>query len=461
MTLHLPSQLFRPVILLAWAPVLAIAADTRPLTAQGLPPEVLADRFLVQADRHIRNEDFGAALEALYRILALQTEHGLELPDDFWIKQAQVAFGAGEYDQALAGATRYLEVAGSDGAEYMTALELLDEAVAEGCAPGPDFLRATPEMVRQCVALGADLGAEDEYGSTVLQWAGYHADSAVTEILIDAGLFPAPVRGRSGPVFRDCDTCPEMVVVPPGSFMMGSPVSEAGRSDDEGPRHEVTIAYPLAVGVYELTFAEWDACVSAGRCGGYRPDDEGDGRGRRPVIHVSWEDAQAYVEWLSSETGQEYRLLSEAEWEYVARAGTRTARYWGESESAQCRYGNGLDSDAEREYSEHIAEQGFEPVQCRDGYVETAPVGSYEPNAFGLYDVLGNVREWTDDCRADSYVNATTDGSLRRGGDCSDRVLRGGSWNYEPDDLRSASRNRLSAGNRFDIDGFRLARTIN
>ena len=176
---------------------------------------------------------------------------------------------------------------------------------------------------------------------------------------------------RPGTVFRDCAACPEMVVVPAGSFMMGSPESSEEAYSDERPQHRVTIESPFAVGVYEVTFAEWDGCVRAGGCGGYRPEDQGWGRGSRPVINVSWEDAQEYVRWLSRETGQRYRLLSEAEWEYVARAGTQTARYWGESESGQCRYGNGYDrtGHAELEYP-------WEPVTCSDGYEYTAPVGS-------------------------------------------------------------------------------------
>ena len=135
-------------------------------------------------------------------------------------------------------------------------------------------------------------------------------------------------------VFRDCDVCPEMVVVPAGSFMMGSPETEEGRRDNEGPQRQVTIDYAFAVGVYEVTFDEWGACVQGGGCGGYQPHDVW-GRGRLPVRDVHWEDAWQYADWLTPQTGQEYRLLSEAEWEYVARAGTRTARYWGDETRQQ------------------------------------------------------------------------------------------------------------------------------
>ncbi len=259
-----------------------------------------------------------------------------------------------------------------------------------------------------------------------------------------------------GTVFRDCAACPEMVVVPPGSFMMGSPATEEGRDDNEGPRHRVTIGYPLAVGVYEVTFAEWAACVRAGGCAGYRPEDAGWGRGRRPVIYVSWEDAQAYVEWMSSETGEEYRLLSEAEWEYVARGGTQTARHWGASSSGQCGYANGYDRTGDQKH-----DFLWDPISCSDGHADTAPVGSFEPNAFRLYDVLGNVWEWTDDCWNESYAGAPTDGSPWASGDCTLRALRGGSWYDVPDLLRSADRNRIRAGSGLSYSGFRLARTIN
>ncbi|WP_420463599.1 formylglycine-generating enzyme family protein [Candidatus Palauibacter sp.] len=256
---------------------------------------------------------------------------------------------------------------------------------------------------------------------------------------------PTSPRHAPGDVFSDCSGCPQMVVVPAGTFRMGSPASEEGRYDDEGPQHSVTIPAPFAVGVYEVTFAEWDACVRTGGCGGYAPADEGWGRGNRPVMNVSWDNAQTYVSWLSQQTGQRYRLLSEAEWEYVARAGSRTARYWGASESGQCRYANGDD----------------DYVSCTDGHAYTAPVGSFAPNVFGLYDVLGNVWEWTQDCSNGSYAGAPTDGSAWQSGECGGRVLRGGSWIITPRFLRSAYRNGLTTGLRNYLNGFRVARTLN
>ncbi|WP_419949448.1 SUMF1/EgtB/PvdO family nonheme iron enzyme [Candidatus Palauibacter sp.] len=256
---------------------------------------------------------------------------------------------------------------------------------------------------------------------------------------------PGPSATLPAQTFRDCERCPLMVTVPAGTFIMGSPASEEGRREVEGPRRSVTIEAPFAVGVYEVTFDEWEACRRDGGCPGDRPDDEDWGRGRRPVINVSWNEAQAYVRWLSRQTGQRYRLLSEAEWEYVARAGTETARYWGESASGQCRYANGSDSSA----------------PCPDGYEYTAPVGSFTPNAFGLYDVLGNVSEWTEDCGNDSYAGAPTNGSAWQSGDCSRRVVRGGSWGIVAGGLRSALRYGFTSDYRDRHQGFRVARTLN
>ena len=261
-------------------------------------------------------------------------------------------------------------------------------------------------------------------------------------------------KREAGHRFRDCVGCPELVVVASGSYRMGSPSGEAGRDDDEGPVHRVSIGEAFAVGVYEVTFEEWDACVRDGGCGGYRPDDEGWGRGRRPVINVSWEDAKAYVRWLSRKTGKGYRLLSESEWEYVARGGTRSARYWGEGERGQCRNANGADEAGKRQYSDWTI------ASCDDGYVHTSPVGSFEANGFGLHDVLGNVWEWVEDCWNESYEGAPRDGSAWTRGKCGARVLRGGSWYDEPWYLRSAFRGWDSTGNRDIFAGFRIVRTL-
>lgn len=271
--------------------------------------------------------------------------------------------------------------------------------------------------------------------------------------------FVMPTRSVAGQevgeVFRDCDVCPEMVVVPAGSFKMGSPETEEGRWGDEGPQHQVTIDYEFAAGVYEISYDEWEACVQAGGCGGYVPEESRWGRGTRPVSEVSWDDAWLYVDWLTDQTREQYRLLSEAEWEYVARARTRTKWYWGESELDQCRYANGYDASA-------FAELGieWEMVGCRDRQTYPASVGSYLPNDFGLYDVLGNVSEWVDDCWNGSYESAPTDGSPWYTGDCTRRVHRGGDYTDDPADLRLAYRNGRSSDFRISYTGFRVARAV-
>ncbi len=277
---------------------------------------------------------------------------------------------------------------------------------------------------------------------------------------------PAPLVGDpepSGSTFRDCPHCPEMVMIPAGSFLIGSPDSEEGRGADEG-QHEVTVADSFAMGVYEVTFEEWDACVDDGGCDGYRPEDHGWGRGRRPVTDVSWQNARAYVEWLIEETGHAYGLPSEARWEYAARAGTRTARYWGESATEQCRYANGADQDLAETNASGVArfeEYGLTFPSCSDGQGEgTAPVGSYEPNAFGLYDMIGNLTEWTDDCWNPDHSGRPEHAGIRFSGDCSQRMLRGGTWGYPSEFLRSAHRFQFELGHRDNGLGFRVIRII-
>lgn len=241
--------------------------------------------------------------------------------------------------------------------------------------------------------------------------------------------FPVQV----GQSFRDCPECPEMVVIPAGRFLMGSPAHEKGRYTNEGPQRDVALRTHLAIGRFEITFAEWDACVAARGCN-HRPNDRGWGRGRQPVMDVSWEDAQQYVEWLRQRTGRHYRLLTEAEWEYAARAGTTSAFATGH---------------AIHETQANHAHKVNRP----------SPGGSYAPNRFGLHDMQGNVWEWVQDCFERSYNNAPMDASEPVvTPNCAWRAMRGGSWSNTASFLRSAMRYGFAATTRRDDTGFRVAR---
>jgi len=241
---------------------------------------------------------------------------------------------------------------------------------------------------------------------------------------------------------------PEMVVIPAGSFQMGSPDNEPGRSNDEGPRHPVTIQ-SFALGRYEVTFYDYDRFAKA--TGRTLPSDEGWGRRNRPVINVTLHDAQAYTQWLSAQTDHTYRLPSEAEWEYAARAGTTTPYWWGD-----------VASHEQANYDKYKSVGGV--AQGRDQWEYTAPVGSFPPNPFELYDTADNVWEWVADCWHESYQHAPADGSAwmqEDGGICDFlRVVRGGSWRSHPQYLRSAFRFGLWTGLAINFVGFRLARTL-
>ena len=354
----------------------------------------------------------------------------------------------------------------------------------------------------------------------------------------------------SKPTFRDCAECPEMIRVPAGNYMMGSPSKELealkGMSlkDDsrvfkgyDTPVHQVVIGKPFAVGVKEVTRGEFKQFVRAtghegsvcrtnektrwgsvtdeamglsmvfgilnpvlmvpamidGLSGeaakrgntweerernwenpGFVAFEKLDHKDEHPVVCVSWDDAKAYVNWLSEKTGKEYRLLSEAEWEYVARAGTGTARYWGglprvataedsyallegersiPLEQSQCGYANGRDLSWRKLYGSRVA-------TCNDGYAHMAPVGSFPPNNFGLYDMMGNVAEWVEDCWNKSYAGAPSDGSAWKTGNCKGHVIRGGSWNTSPEYMRSAFRVARTATKGSRSLGFRVAQTL-
>jgi formylglycine-generating enzyme required for sulfatase activity len=240
--------------------------------------------------------------------------------------------------------------------------------------------------------------------------------------------------------FRECaKNCPEMIVIPAGEFMMGSPPNTAAYSG-EIPQHKVTITKPFAVSKFVVTFVDWNACVSVGGCS--QIGDSGMGGDTKPLINVTSDDVQDYLTWLTRMTGQQYRLLTEAEWEYAARAGTTTAYYWGDevgTGNANC---GGCGSKWDNR--------------------ETSPVGSFKPNAFGLYDMAGNVVQLVEDCSHNNYEKAPTDGSAWVDGDCSRHMMRGGSWAGPPMQLRSANRGSVLrfAGYRFNYIGFRVGRTI-
>ena len=247
--------------------------------------------------------------------------------------------------------------------------------------------------------------------------------------------------------FQDCKVCPRMVVVPAGSFDMGSPASEKGRSSNEGPVHKVTIANPFAVGKHEVTFEEWDACVADSGCRQYKARDHGYGRGNRPVIDVTWIHAKAYAIWLSEKTGKKYRLLSEAEWEYAARAGSKTTYWWGPTASHEyANYGKDKCCGAE--------------IRGRDQWEMTSPAEAFPPNPFGIHDMLGNVWEWVEDCWQETYDATPRDGSPTKDGDCNRRVMRGGAWSSMPVKIRPAYHDAYPPDDRGEFIGFRIARTM-
>ena len=358
-----------------------------------LPPEIQVDRLLVQAEREINDGEHWSAVFTFERILAICEEHGLGIPAEFWFRQAGVLHSAGLDERAIEASTRYLKEAGRDGKHYQAALELLDAAEV-------GLAEARREEARAKAA----------------------ADRAAREL-----------EARRAAI---APSVPEMVVIPAGTFRMGC-VSGRQCDSDERPIREVRVE-SFELSKHEVTFQQWDACVEYGGCRWVA--DEGWGRSDRPVIHVTWDDAQAYVGWLSRETGEAYRLPSEAEWEYAARAGTETIYSWGNQR------GRGLANC-----------DGCRCVHCGS---RTSPVGSFPQNAFGLHDMHGNVSEWVRDCWNANHEGGPTDGTARETGDCSARVLRGGSWGDKPNKDRAATRWGRYAYRKYSDLGFRIARTL-
>ena len=272
----------------------------------------------------------------------------------------------------------------------------------------------------------------------------------------DAAVEPQVVFPRAGTEIKDCPKCPAMVVVPAGSFVMSYPPGDSGRFQQEGPVRTVNFARPFAIGKFEVTFDEWDACTAEKQCP--KIDDKGRGRGRRPVMYVSWEQAMGYATWLSKKTGRIYRLPTDAEWEYAARAGVDSRyRFWGIAPDRVCTVANVYDQTARKQ-----DDTGYENLPCDDRFAEAAPAGSYKPNAFGLYDMLGNVSEWTEDCLPTGlqWRGAPMDGTANLKGDCSQRAYRGGSWfENEKPYIRSPDHYKFMGARDSDL-GFRVVRML-
>ena len=366
--------------------------------------------------------------------------------------------------EARAAITRDAEA--KEAAQRQAAAERDDDAFRRAQAEGTEdafdaYLRAFPggRNVEAVLTLKAGL-ARAERDRSAWQAAVARDERTAYEAYLAAfpdGLHLAEALAaverltlRPGKVFRDCDDCPEMIVVPPGSFDQGAgPGAPLARSN-ERPVRPVRLARPFAIGVREVTFDEWDRCVAAGVCRA-QPVDNGWGRGRRPVIMVSWVDAQDYVSWLSSETGERYSLPSESQWEYVARAGL-TGAWPGGAPERVCDVGNVAG-----------AETGFEwrHDACADPFsLGTGETGYFSPNAMGVYDMVGNVAEWTQDCMNLSYLDAPTDGSSWERGLCSSRVTRGGSWFSGSVELRLSARFPLRSGESNDFTGLRVVREV-
>ena len=415
--------------------------------------------------------------------------------------KAALAAGADVNARGVAGLTALMHVADKG---YVLLLPVVLEADPDLDLRAPDGATALfiatvhghSEVVSALVRAGADISIVGPRGKTAVDVAqaafgdqeAKRADPAILALL--EGLNWVELEGMTeeererlarerlkrewpeGKVFRDCDECPEMIVVPAGSFEMGSPTSEVGRGDDEGPEHMVTIAEPFAVGKFEVTRGEFGQFVSATGhstelCEVLSEKDgkpvvvlSGDWRSPPhfiqgdwdPVTCVNWNDAQAYVRWLSAKTGETYRLLSEAEWEYAARAGTQTPFHTGWTISTDQANFNG---NWNYWYNDvYMRREGVKPQK-------TMPVGSFAGNKFGLHDMHGNVEEWVEDCLNENYLGAPSDGGAwEQDYHCQSRIFRGGSWASPAFFSRSANRSFKWATNRTDDLGFRVARTL-
>lgn len=365
--------------------------------------------------------------------------------EDYTVHQAEALSALNRHEQAVLRLQTALNAKGFEAGTADGAVGGQTRAAVEAHRRARNFDISTVDLA------AIDAAPISALATGVERWVRPAPARTITPSASTSTAPQATNAKRVGDSFRDQlsggGQGPEMVVIPSGSFTMGSPANETGRHDDEIPQRSVRVDYQLSIGKYEVTWAEWEACVTDGGCednsnkkysSAKSAGDAGFGRGNRPVINVDWNDAQAYVRWLTDSTGETYRLLSEAEWEYAARAGSADRWSFGDDESDLVSYG-WYDSNSNS---------------------RTQPVGTKNANAFGLHDMQGNVYEWTQDCWNSSYSGAPRDGSVWESRDCSRRVLRGGSWYSISGNLRSAERYRRNASYRNYGVGFRVARTL-
>jgi formylglycine-generating enzyme required for sulfatase activity len=414
----------------------AVAADT--------PDDDIPQRLKRLNYIFMRGEaEFAGRMDAL--VAALET-------DIDWIRShTRLGQLAAEWDRGKRSTELVLR-----GAALVAAEQWISAQPAKGPSPTDlqrDFIRASrAEALAHAVRVGRTqvliglLAAAVLAGIGYLGWANRAALEFQSRLLLDdltpafvSVLSPSAERAmHTGESFKECASCPEMVVIPAGQFLMGSAARDG--PDSELPQHEVAIATRFAVSRFLITFDQWDACLAHKGCN-HRADDRGWGRGLIPVTDVSWSDARSYVEWLSKQTGRPYRLLSEAEWEYAARAGSKTQYPWGDElgqDNANC-------PGSESQWADK----------------QPSPVGTFAPNVFGLYDMIGNLWEWVEDNWHPDYVGAPRDGSVWQGGDAAQRVLRGGSYAVTAGECNSSFRDFARPPDfRNYIFGVRVARSL-
>jgi formylglycine-generating enzyme required for sulfatase activity len=316
---------------------------------------------------------------------------------------------------------------------------------AEAPPPASDDNQTTNEAADDGAATALDIGALAEAAveeRVAAEAAAVGADPIAGRIW-ESTRDAAAEEAYFGNYFRECLECPDMAVLETGGFMLGSPADEPGRGDDEGPTVDVSITRRFAMSTREITFEQWDACMREGGCAA-QPSDSGFGRGKRPVLNVSWSEARAFAAWLSKKTGSNYRLPTEAEWEYAARGGREGPFSFDDAPGA-----DKANYDGARPYA-------GEAAIARGA---TLPAGSFAPNAYGLFDVHGNVWEWTADCWSPNHASASTDGAAV-GGACEARVIKGGGWNSPGAQLRAAEREPFAQGARRNDVGLRLVRDM-